>query len=401
MTDTATETPVKEKAKKKGRRATKQTTGLIQRTFKKKDGTTYVGDIWYMRYSAPDPDQPGKMKKVFESTGTDNKTDALKELTTRKAAVYEDRHPELRKKNGILFEDFVNNHYLPHCKDQAGIKEKTQVCNALISYFGKWNINDVTAKMLSEYRKTKEARGNAPSSCNRHLATFRNIYTIANTPEFGYVSQAKLLEMRSVKNKKESSGRINYLSKAEIKTLLKTAEPYLYMHQIIRWAMNTGIRRGRTFKLTWKMIDLNNCFLHIPQDKHGDPFDAPLNEEAMKVLNERLADKKDDIPYVFWREDTRDRWYDLREIWDVLTEKAKLKDFHFHDLRHTFISWLVMGGVDIRTVKDLAGHKTLSQTMKYSHLSPEHKMQAVKMLSFEEEPEEAKEQPQEKPEEQP
>ena len=134
------EKPVKEKAKKKGRRATKQTTGLLRRTFKKPDGSTYEGEIWYMRYSAPDPQNPGKMRKVFESTGTDNKTDALELLTRRKAAVLEERHPELKRNNEMLFQDFVEKIYLQHCKDEGGIKEKTCVCNALKSKFGKYGL---------------------------------------------------------------------------------------------------------------------------------------------------------------------------------------------------------------------------------------------------------------------
>ena len=60
---------------------------------------------------------------------------------------------------------------------------------------------------------------------------------------------------------------------------------------------------------------------------------------------------------------------------------AGISDFHWHDLRHTFASHLVMAGVDIRTVQELLGHKTLEMTMRYSHLAPAHKAAAVEKLA--------------------
>jgi hypothetical protein len=132
-------TTTAEAPKKRGRRKTVQSRGLCQRTFKKKDGTTYVGEIWYMRYSAPDPDHPGKSKMVFESTGKTNKAEANEELVKRKAMVFEDRHPDLKRANENTFERFVIDDYLPYCKDQKDIKNKTNMCiNQFIPVFGRF-----------------------------------------------------------------------------------------------------------------------------------------------------------------------------------------------------------------------------------------------------------------------
>jgi site-specific recombinase XerD len=63
-----------------------------------------------------------------------------------------------------------------------------------------------------------------------------------------------------------------------------------------------------------------------------------------------------------------------------MVRKAKLDNFTFHCIRHTFASRLVMAGVDLRTVQELMGHKTISMTVRYGHLAPQHQLAAVQRL---------------------
>jgi site-specific recombinase XerD len=76
-----------------------------------------------------------------------------------------------------------------------------------------------------------------------------------------------------------------------------------------------------------------------------------------------------------------DRLLDARDWFEPAVEKAGLEDYTWHCNRHTFASWLVMAGVDIRTVAQLMGHRTIQMTMRYAHLAPDHNQSAVDRLA--------------------
>jgi len=87
-----------------------------------------------------------------------------------------------------------------------------------------------------------------------------------------------------------------------------------------------------------------------------------------------------DSPYVFIDAEGK-RFKDIKRSYKSALKVTGIKDFRFHDLRHCFASHLVMAGVDITTVKELLGHKTLTMTLRYAHLAPSHKVKAVEVLA--------------------
>ncbi len=70
----------------------------------------------------------------------------------------------------------------------------------------------------------------------------------------------------------------------------------------------------------------------------------------------------------------------VKKSFSTALRKAGIRDFRLHDARHTCASQMVMNGVDLATVKDLLGHKSLAMTLRYAHLAPEHKRKAVNIL---------------------
>ena len=81
----------------------------------------------------------------------------------------------------------------------------------------------------------------------------------------------------------------------------------------------------------------------------------------------------------FWGKNG-ERYGNIRKAFEGARKRAGIVDFRFHDLRHTFASHLVMAGVDLKTVQELLGHKSFEMSLRYAHLSPEHKKAPLDIL---------------------
>ena len=112
---------------------------------------------------------------------------------------------------------------------------------------------------------------------------------------------------------------------------------------------------------------------------------SPSMERLGKTWNPSLPEprkERDDWTFLGYSMTPRTGkpYQDVKRSFHTALRKAGIKDFKFHDLRHCFASHLVMAGIDLTTVKELLGHKTLTMTLRYSHLSPSHKVRAVDVL---------------------
>jgi integrase len=147
-------------------------------------------------------------------------------------------------------------------------------------------------------------------------------------------------------------------------------------------AIHTGMRRGEQFKLQWTNVNFHTGVLTIPRSKHGEARHIPMNEQVIEVLRNLPSRLKS--PYVFLSRAGKTPLNAnnfITRVWNPLLQEAGIEDFHWHDCRHTFASRPIMAGVDLRTVQELLGHKTITMTLRYAHLSPTHQREAVQRLS--------------------
>lgn len=143
--------------------------------------------------------------------------------------------------------------------------------------------------------------------------------------------------------------------------------------------LQTGIRQGTQYNLTWEMVDWPSRMLHIPRTKNEEPLHIPLNDTALAALiivRARGADGR----RVILPERTGLPLEHRRHWFDPALGEAKISEFHWHDLRHIFASRLRMKGTPLEDIADLLGHKGLTMTRRYAHLGPNRLHEVVARL---------------------
>jgi integrase len=138
------------------------------------------------------------------------------------------------------------------------------------------------------------------------------------------------------------------------------------------------MRKSEILKLKWEQVDLKHGFIHLNITKNDERRDVPISDTLKHTLSGLI--RHTSVPYVFYNPKTGNRYKDIKKTFKTALRRCKILYFRFHDLRHTFASQLVMAGVDLTTVKELMGHKDIQMTLRYAHLAPLHKANAINTL---------------------
>jgi integrase len=156
-----------------------------------------------------------------------------------------------------------------------------------------------------------------------------------------------------------------------------------YLEPIVMLDLNTGLRRRNLLDLRWDQVDFTRRIIRIEsRTKNGRPLNLPLNDTALRTLKAIHA-KTGDRSQVFVHLDGRFEGQpvtDIKIAFNGAVKRAKIQNFRFHDLRHTFCSWLALRGVPLTAIQKLAGHASIKMTLRYAHLSPRYLADEVKAL---------------------
>ena len=224
----------------------------------------------------------------------------------------------------------------------------------------------------------------SPSAANRYHSLLSSIFAFA--VKSGRMSRNPLAR---VKRYRENAHKLRWL-KPEEEVALRGAilapqkklfsAPECSRHEAeFDLALHTGMRRGEQFFLEWKDCDLKRGMLTVKGKTGIRPVEA--NRSAVTALG-RLQGSSGKGKYVC--PDAKDGMRcDARRWLEQAVKDAGIDHFRWHDLRHTFASRLVMRGVDIRTVQELLGHKSITTTMRYAHLAADHRQAAVEKMNEE------------------
>jgi len=234
----------------------------------------------------------------------------------------------------------------------------------LIPVFGNNCLNSMSKVSVQTYMVTRKKEGACNTTVNKEIRCLTK--TLSMATEWGYIKENPL---KGLKILREPPERIRYLTKKEYKHLL--AESPLYLRDIIVFAVGTGIRKSEIFNLTWNDIKFSETSKYgmITVLGKGDKRRyLSMNKTVYDLLIRLYREKEGN--YVFTSQITGGKITDVKKAFSTALKKSCIEDFRFHDLRHTFASWLVMSGVDLYTVQRLLGHTNIRTTMRYAHLAP-------------------------------
>jgi integrase len=181
---------------------------------------------------------------------------------------------------------------------------------------------------------------------------------------------------RTVERSAESSGSTRFLSDDERARLLSACRsskwPRLYA--LVLLALTTGARKSELLGLRWCDVDLNRAEARCGRTKNGDPKVLPL---VPAVIEELGAFAAADSTLVFASTRSRHRAYSFEPMFKTALSEAKIRNFRFHDLRHSCASMLAQSGATLLEIGDVLGHRQLAMTRRYSHLTTQHKAALV------------------------
>jgi integrase len=302
-------------------------------------------------------------KRVRECVGPISKSAALKILAKKKFEVEEGLY--LGKKSEMAFSKMMDeflNLYSKANNKETSYKRYVVSSKQLLKFFGKKTISQVSIKSIEEY-KVLRSRYVKPASVNRELALLRAMFNKAI--EWGYVRENPVSKVKKYREPE----RIRYLSQAELKrlfdVLLKPNKKAPHIKPIVILALYTGMRRGEILNLRWTQIDFDNRMILLETSKSGKRRTIELCDTAYNAL--AFLPKKG--RYVFQNKLTGKPITDIKNAFHAIIKKTKIEDFRFHDLRHTFASYLTMRGENTFTIQQLLGHSTLEMAKRYSHLN--------------------------------
>jgi integrase len=225
-----------------------------------------------------------------------------------------------------------------------------------------------TGDLELDLKRTKAKRTGA--TVNRYLAALSSCLNYA-------VKSLEWLERNPcerIKKPKENKGRVRFLSDEERTALLAACKPHENLYLAVILALSTGARQSEIMTLRYKQVDFQRKVIMLHETKNGESRALPLVGAAFSLLQERAKVRNliDDRIFPPTIKAKKSECLDLNRPWRDALKRADIKDFHWHDLRHTAASYLAMSGVSLVEISKILGHRTMQMVSRYSHLSDGH-----------------------------
>lgn len=207
--------------------------------------------------------------------------------------------------------------------------------------------------------KAQEA---SPATANRHLALIRSILRRARD-EWEWIEHIPKIRLY-----REAKRRVRWLTPEQVHRLLDELMPH--QRELTLFALATGLRQSNVQHLRWDQVDLDRgtMWIYGDQAKGNDDIHVSLSSFAIEILQRQKGWHKD---VVFTR-----KGHPITEVntksWRKALGRAGIENFRWHDLRHTWASWLVQNGTPLYALQEMGGWKSSDMVRRYAHLAPPH-----------------------------
>ena len=230
-------------------------------------------------------------------------------------------------------------------------------------------LSAINADVIEAARK-KLLQDRAPATVNRYMAVLRAILRAAVT--WGWIQYAPKVVIPKLKDAEP-----RFITREQFQTLLRHLPPH--MQPIAEFAVLTGLRTKNVRELVWGRVDLEraHCWIPAQSTKGGRAIGVALSPDAVRVLRGIARVEGQDRVFLYEGQPLMQSFG--KRTWRKACKKAGLVGFRFHDLRHTWASWLMQAGVPAYAIQSLGGWASPAMVERYAHLSPEHLKQYAAM----------------------
>ena len=322
------------------------------------------GGTWYVDITTP------RGRRIRESARTGDRKAAKEYHDRLKAEAW--RVDKLRERPSRTWDEAALR-FLKEAEGKAILKDYKRHVAFWTEHFRERSLEEISRHEVADLI---EAHAKTPATRNRYIACLRAVLRKASGA-WEWLDRAPKFKTYS-----EPKQRIRWIAKEEAEKLLSAMPDWLA--ELARFALATGLRQANVLALGWTQVDLKRgvAWVHPDQAKARRAIGVPLNEDAVAAIRRQLGK---DLHRVFVGHDGKplDEWSKAcRNGWDKACREVGIKDFRWHDLRHTWASWHVQQGTPLYVLKELGGWETLEMVNRYAHLAPEHLKAYAERVSF-------------------
>ncbi len=335
------------------------------------------GRVWWLNFYF-------RGVRYQESTGATTRDAALQAEAVRRAQLAS-TEPFRKQSHTVRFTDFANKEFEPWCAVEHKDRPSTHArymrsIKALSNFFGDQPLQSISAGEVERYKihRSRQPRKHArdghlvtPAAVNRDLAVLRILFHYAVR-----LRKARENPVTQVKFFRERNNCMRVVSAEEEQRYLAAASPFLRDLAVLM--LETGMRPGEIYRLRKEDVDLNLRSVFVRTGKTSNATrHIPLTDRAFEVLAARAEQARTDWLFPCRFEQSAPV-KGVRRAHDAAVARAEIHPrFRLYDLRHTALTRMAMAGIDLLTLKELAGHSQIQMTMRYVHPTPEHKRRAI------------------------